>query len=324
MEIFLQSHVFTAVANFILTFWNDPTGRIFLVTFLAYAASYMVYSGYISWFTGGYGSFSLSQAGFTAIDFLALVPMVFILLFESVVPFLKSIGKIVFWNIFLPFSIFIIIVFFRGSFRVFPEGNTAFLGISYVSLLGAFICVALIPFTNKSNRLFSKLSTGAIWVSLIVMAFSIPIAPARSGVSSTAQSVDIPNVVSPIAMFAVEIVACIALLVIIMLPLALGLFLASFAVREGFLSKVVKIDLNRPVTIATAKLSVNKDVHTYTFSDDFPVYLISTFARNTALYLPQKNAHMERSNMLLVSNDLICSIELEGRKKQSEANKTTK
>jgi hypothetical protein len=306
--------VFKAVATFLQTFWNDGTGRIFLVTFLAYSISYMVYSGYISWFAGGYGGLLLSQAGFTAIDFLALIPTVFVLIFESIGPFIKSIGKFIFWNILIPLFLFILIIVIRLYFQnLLPNTIMGFVGVPFL-LLATILRVIN---SEKENKLFSKLSTLGLWASTIFLALSVSIG------SSTNRTLT-PGVQSSPNLFLIaysidsifwEIVAPILLIFILILPLWLGIYLASFVTKEKLLSRIMRIDLKQPIAIATAKLSVNKDIHSYIFSEDFPVYLISTFTKTTAIYLPQETTRTERSRMLLVSNDLIHSLELEGRKK---------
>jgi hypothetical protein len=124
-----------------------------------------------------------------------------------------------------------------------------------------------------------------------------------------------------------------------MTPFATGIWMAQLATKEKLLSRLTKIVLKQSIQIpgmrqtqltVTEKPATNLETfislfkpqprvepHTFTYEEDanLPVYLIASFNRITALYISPEILNSERGRMIILANDLIYSMEVEGRKK---------
>ena len=58
--------------------WSESAGRLLLISAVTYFVGFSIYSGYLSWFFGGYGSVPFGVIGFSVIDIINLVPVVFL------------------------------------------------------------------------------------------------------------------------------------------------------------------------------------------------------------------------------------------------------
>lgn len=329
MEIF-DTYVYMKVARFFQGFWMDNAGRIFLTTFLAYSASYMIYSGYISWFAGGYGGLLLSQVGFTAIDFLALVPTSLLLLFESMKAFFKSLIRYTLIYIAFPFLLLSLLLIISTNWKThsFKYGDTlALLGFS-LWFIGAYLGLNLF-------EKYKRLSIPFAYLGTIIFSIYTPLFVEQTNTISSK-----PNLALDIVILIIlEFMALLYLIIIAMLPFLAGQSMAKFATTEKLLSKLTKIVLKKsvqipgmqlvqetvvetPVTGLSSFIALFKPqskVETYTFTyeevPNLPVYLIASFNRITAIYVSPEILNSERGKMIMVSNDLIYSMEVEGRKK---------
>jgi hypothetical protein len=330
----LNTRVFIMVLSLLQSLWADTFGKIFVLTLIAYATSYMVYSGYLSWFSGGYGGFLFSQVGFTPIDFLSLIPTIFALIIRSLWSLVRFFFRMLAYFFLIPLFIAIILTGFLGLFGVhFFAGN---ISLGLFGILIWYLCIlAWIILETTGNR-YKKY----IWYFIAFSAFGIllwffgssngssnliiiPFLNMHSTYSSS------PNILS-------EILAVFFIVTALVYPFIIGSLLASLAVNGKYLSQLLKISLNRPMEIPGGIMEIkftkfqrnrssskgqkgidkrDNEVFSYSWATDHPAYLIGSFSKTTAFYLPPETTLGEYGKMVLLTNEIICSLEIEGRKK---------
>lgn len=252
----LNTRVFMVLLSFLQSLWSDTFGKIFVLTLIAYSTSYMVYSGYISWFSGGYGGFLLSQVGFTPIDFLSFIPTIFALIIRSLGSLIKFFIKLLFNLFLLPLVIAIIVMWILFHLGIhFLAGNTS---LGLFGILVWYLCIfawTLIEITGIQYKKYLRhlVALSAISVFLWFLGFSygtnnsitIPFLRMQTTYSSS------PNILS-------EIMAIFYIITILVFPFIIGLLLAALAVRENYLSQLLKISLKKPIEIPGAISEINK------------------------------------------------------------------
>lgn len=321
------------IVNFLSNFWQDTTGKIFILTILAYSSSYMLYSGYISRFAGGYGGILLSHFGFTVLDFLALIPTVLILLFESAVSFIIFISKNIFFHVILPFIALLITKSIIHKFDI-PTLPTNF------QLAG--ITMWIIPFLISTTSLYKKFYSNnqkafiAIGVmGMILIGISTPYQTLSSNTTSNVSFFS--NGGTTFEKIVAEGLAIFIATFIITMPSLIGLSLAATAINNKTLSKVERIVTKQPLDFpdTTPKIIdgnsiensehkkhwlLNKEIpiqfgleaFSYSWEDGEHPFLIASFSRTTAFYFLSKKPP-NQNKMILVSNDLIYSLELQSK-----------
>jgi len=308
--------VLNAVSGFLQGFWSEINGRIFLTTLIAYAASYMVYSGYISWFAGGYGGLLLTQVGFSIIDLLGLIPMVFVLLIESLWSLLKAAAKYILLYFVIPFALLAILSTAIQSLgiRVFP-GNVTVEITGLLTWVGG-VCTGFPAPQLKEHKWLSRLPLIACYAGMTLAALATPFA------SSASIHPLLPQWISDL-MF--NISAAALLIMSCTFPFLAGMNIGKLAVRRKLLSCVQKMVLSQPIEMTGAlpvkgpkKKKAQGDANdkslTYTWEKDRPAYLVASLSRTTVLYLPPETTLEESGQMVLLANDLIYAMEV-GKKK---------
>ncbi|HET7144042.1 MAG TPA: hypothetical protein VFI68_08495 [Anaerolineales bacterium] len=306
----INSTIFSTIAAFIQSFWFDPVGKIFITTAFAYSISYMIYSSYISWFAGGYGGMLLGQMGFTAADFLTLFPTSILLLIESIKSAVKPFISYILTYFVLPLVLASILIDTRinGWTSPIPQ-NTA------LNFAGIFVFssgLVLSSFQTHPKKYVTYISIALSYIGALIFALTTPTSLTQPITPATQDWFSIKYI-------ATEFTAFCLLITIALAPSLIGLRMASFAVKEKLLSQITCIILNQQMQIPGLfhKKSKNKSekVFTYQPESERPIYLIASFSRITAIYIPPEIDEEERGRMHLLTNDLICSIEVEGRKK---------
>jgi hypothetical protein len=297
-----NTFVFATIGNLFKSLWSTPVGQIFVITVTAYSICYMIYSGYLSWFYGGYGSSLLSQVGFTAIDFLGLVPATLILIIKLFWSLVKFIVKYLFFYILLPLTLFGIIIGFMVlfDFYIFPHN-------SLLTLVGFALC----------------LSIAICFIGALLMAISTPFPSNNPFVTNTSPDL-IDQFFGLISKLCLEMASAMLLVLAVVYLFVIGSNLASLSVQDKMLSKVKKIVLNKDLQLIEEKQkqarksskakSPELETYSYQTPDEKPIYLVGTFNKTTAFYFPSETTGNERGKLVVISNDLICLMEITGSK----------
>jgi hypothetical protein len=235
--------VYNAVMIFLNSFWLEINGRIFLTTFIAYTISYMIYSGYMSWFAGGYGGILLTQVGFSIIDLLGLIPMAFLLLAEWLKSFLRFAVKIIVIYIAIPF-VLLVIIYSAMQFW----GINVFPGNSFVFTLGMFIWVGGVFagfFTSefKEHKWLYRLPLIACYIGVILAALTTPF----SSSSSINQHPSLAPQIQWVLRLILNICAIVLSVIFFVIPFATGMRMGEFAAKQKLLSRIKKIILSQPI-----------------------------------------------------------------------------
>jgi hypothetical protein len=328
----LNSHVFGWVMGFFQGLWGSDVGKIFISTFIAYSASYMVYSGYVSWFSGGYGGLLLSQIGFTAIDFLGLIPTAFVLMVNWVKSTFVFLVKALLLYVFLPLGFLFIFGWVLQFFRIqiFVHSGTVFLIGLLVWISGLNIVLSSIG----KQELINWSALAICFFGVFLIAFSLPLTPADIAASPVSQTW--PSPIIFIAAVFSEVISLIYLSFFLTVPYLIGISLAKTALSEKMLSRLVKIVLKQPLQMLEANspetrktelspkstwlflkrppVEIKPTIFEYEWNESQPAFLVASFSRTTAIYLPSETTSAEQGKLLLLNNDLICSMEIEGYK----------
>lgn len=292
----------------------------------------MLYSGYIAKFAGGYGGLLLSHFGFTVLDFLALIPTVLILLFESAVTLIGFLIKQISLYIVLPFAALFFAVNLFNNFNI-PTLSSKF------QLVGAILWLipTLISTTNHQFKFHSKNKTVFVIISIIGMVLLGMSTPYQTWSNNTNSFTFFSNDTSLFGRLLTEMLSAIITIYIVASPSLIGLSLATTAINNKTLSKVENITTKQPLDFpgtvrklidgSSIKSSqqkkhwlLNKEIplqfgleaFSYSWNDDEAPFLIASFSRTTAFYFISKSP-LKQNKMLLVSNDLIYSIELQSK-----------
>jgi hypothetical protein len=333
MTQIFETIIFSSVRVFFQSLWADTAGRIFVTTFLAYSASYMLYSGYISWFAGGYGGLLLSQVGFTAIDFLALIPTSVLLLFESIRASIWPALKFIAIYLISPLVLLLLLTSTSESWQThfIPQNST----VTLIGFILVFAGLVLRLSLTKKIKFKFQIAISLVLIGIILISFFIPL--------DLNTSTSHPTITTTTAIekfdLGLEMVAFTLLFTIAMSPSLVGLNMAQFAVKEKLLSRLTRIVLKHSIQVPGMQLiksEINKAPSTgfegffalfnhqkkvepsyfeYEGDANLPVYLIASFSRVTALYISPEILQSERGKMIMLANGLIYSMEVEGRKK---------
>ena len=258
----------------------------------------------------------LSQVGFSAIDFFGLIPSVYLLLFHLASKLLRVAFRLFLMYLVIPLVFYIIAWLIAENYGVVIFEKSLPL-LSFVSFAGTISWMAgfLWGFSSYINKgeiprwswIISSL--GALLLGLSIKYINT-YAPATSSANSGATETNI----------FLEIGAFFVLSFVFILPYYMGLYLAQLSVNERVLSKVQRIVFKTPLEISgmiqatnkkSAKTKDNKTpIFAYEMVKDRPVYLISMFSKNTALFAPQETIGGERGKLIIISNDEIRSMEI--------------
>lgn len=332
--------VFSNIVHFFNDFWQDTTGKIFIITILAYSSSYMLYSGYISRFAGGYGGLLLSHFGFTVLDFLALIPTVLILLVESAVSLFGFILRNTFFHIFLPITALLITVSSFNKFDI-PTLSSNFQIVGVIM----WIVPTVISTVSYYYKFYSNNRTAFVITSILGMVLVGISTPYQNFSENTTDIPFFTNGESFAERFTAEGLAVVMIVFIVALPSLIGLSLATTAIKNKTLSKVERIITKQPLDfpntdpklIDGSLVKSNQYKKHWLFNKEIPVQfgleafsyswkhkeyplLIASFSRTTAFYFISKSP-LEQNKMILVSNDLIYSLELQSKTELEEITK---
>ena len=271
----------------------------------------------MSWFAGGYGSLLLSQYGFTAIDFLSLIPTAFLFFSQAVLSLTKFLLRYLLLYMVGPFLLLIIIVAIKGYFDVLIFPGTYWLAsLGFLLwLVGAWLGIK--PFQQK--EVISKVSILMSYLGVVLIILSLPL-PALADQSD--QSIPSPSAGVNIIY---EIVGLLLLGLLLITPFLIGKAMAETAVRENLLSRVTQLTLNQALPIpgsaptpeedtAFRKAFAKPDLYHYTFDEQKPIYLVSCFSQTTILYASTQTTGDERGRLILVATTIICAMEISGSK----------
>jgi hypothetical protein len=309
-----NTYVFLAVAGFFKSLWSDPAGQIFIITFIAYSTSYMLYSGYMSWFAGGYGSLMLSQYGFTAIDFLSLIPVTFVFIAQTAVKLFKFLLRYFLIYIFGPGLFFIVFAAIQGHYDIHAFQNNytlARLG-GLIWMAGAWLGIT--HFRHKSW--VYRASIVACYAGATLVLLSIPLTSSTENAEQI-QPLGI-NVINEFFMLMAFLIAAVS-------PFLIGQEIALTSVREKLLSRITRLALTQALPIpgteplpeeekTLRKAFAKPDLYSYSFDEQKPVYLVSSFSQTTILYAPVETTGEQRGRLILIASSLLCSLEISGAK----------
>ncbi len=334
MPIF-ETLVFTGFVTFVQSIWVDTIGKIFILTFVGYSASYMIYSGYISWFAGGYGGLLLSQIGFTATDFISLLPTALVLLFESAWSLIKFLAKTIFYFIVLPAVVGFVIVELLSVLGVGAYTENTFLAsLSYLAWLVTFSIWVF--FVEISQSKYKKYFRQFVVVAIISMAILF-LSSWNKASNSVLINIPGPEASEPIKPNFIDEIAALGNLVLFSIsPFAAGRLLAPLAIERKHLSQLLALHLKEPIQMPGAVLEVKKTkisqkgskleqrkrnintnakVYSFIWNQGCPAYLIASYNRTTALYFPPETLNSSHGRLLLLNNEMIYAVEIKGHKR---------
>jgi hypothetical protein len=320
---------------------TDTPGKIFLLTVIAYLTGYLIYSSYLSWFTGGFGSVPFGPAGFNIIDVLSLFPLALITLLEilrkSWWPLLKK-SLITLLRFLLPWGVGIVaaVLLMTQGYQIVPKSNL-WSQVSYLIFILLWIVYEVVRVQDFKRRVLkSIICVLLLLLQIVAIFFMVMTASPVIDKPNSLKNLTIPLLITRILS---DITVLIFMVVIFPGGLSLtGLTMAKRAILDETLSKVLRLSLKEPMpgigtlqsestvpqtskrwfcrwfTQAAVPAETMPDV--YTYLPERELYLIVVFSRNTLLYFPNEDPEV-RGKALLVSNELIRGIEMESARSTS-------
>jgi hypothetical protein len=339
LDLISSSSILTWLATRILDLWQDTAGRIFIVTALAYLGSYLIYGGYLAWFTGGFGGISFSLLEFNVFDILTIIPTAFL----ALINIFRSLFIAIFWAILkyiiVPIALGFIIASPGYWISVHFKVNVAF--PSTLTELGFVLwSFGILPNIQTSNRDFSERNTwNKVYFVLRVLGSVIFLLGFFEALASGIHAYPIPQpVITP--SFVGEIYGLTVIILVIFIPVALGLTTAQVAIEENVLNRVTKLVLKQPIPILgeTYELVTNKaqqekrdrlwllrstvpieiQPEVYICCPEKCLYLVASFRSNTIFFTPEGDSLNKRGSTVIIANEYLQAIELQSRRKQGQ------
>lgn len=312
---------------FLGEYLKNPTWGILLLTFFAYSMSYMLYSGYISLFAGGYGGIPLTQTGFNVIDLLTLVPTIFFMLANMLLNLGKQVIRWIFFAFIIPFGVaFLAIMLVRTtSFSFETEFATS------LQTIGGLLWFmgTMLPIFYKNNARYLKIIV--ITISSFGAILFFLFAKITVGVSQVPGSYSTNTTDSDFFLF----------FLLLFLPLiifAAGIRLAEISINEKLLSSVARLVLKTPIPLAQFQhikpasqpgeqatnkkhwllqkdisVQIQPDAYVWDFQEN-QLYLIAAFNQSIIFFVTSEMAKSDRGKMLIVANEQVLSMEINSRK----------
>jgi hypothetical protein len=320
------------ISGWVEPVWSSGSaGKVFLVTALFYLSGYLLYAGYLSRFSGGYGSITLNSLGIKLVDGLMLAPTALLTLLKSVENFIKTLlwigGRLIcfvitFGAVSIAGTILGAIITNLGVlvYSADPSYQNIALwmetGGFWIYLLGTYIFFVKVCSVEESSvRCFVSVLVdrmGKFWwwavfplVGMILIFVGESLVPGGLSIPSTGggQGVKDVWVIRSLAWF-------IVLIFLPFLVLAFGHGMADVALQEGALSQVERVVLRKPRAKSIFSCyggQVGSGEKSYNPISD--LFLVGWFRDAVVFYL--KGAQVEK--MILVSKDDIASIEILGK-----------
>jgi GNAT superfamily N-acetyltransferase len=311
------------------TIFSNPVTALALLTFILYTSSYMVYSGYISWFAGGYGGIPLSHAGFNVIDSLTLFPSIYLLILQGLWDLVKLYFRLFIQILVIPGLIASIIwlLLNQPSWPWLAQWGQTILG------LGMFIIIAssIWGSVNYKKSIFSMNNVAVLVLGIIgwlLIMLSVALVKSTSFPTNPSTNVNWFFEISIILLIG-EVTA---------FPFFAGLTLGERAAKNRTLSQISRLTLKSPIpgleqsfinTESKSRkqkgashpdngqnswlLKIEPDVFVWN-ANEKPIYLIAAFNQNTAFYVPPNQKISKHGKMLVVSNGQITSMEIKSKK----------
>jgi hypothetical protein len=318
--------------------WDNPVGRTALLSVVAYLVGYSIYNGYLSSFTGGFGSLSFSRLGIELSDLITLLPaslITVIKVFPNGIKQLLGLSFRIFLYFLLPFIIGIIV----GAILRFEQ-----ISLGNWALQSGFLIYNIALFTSfylfwKRNRTWLLILDLVQLAGVILLSLGISLATTSQNQLSNqvqlTQHIQLYSVFQTIYIFLQEVSICSWLLLIVFLiPMAFGAEVGKIAIKEKILSQITSLVLKLPISLLkeyeqlepidlgrtsiwgrlwfTTKLLPAKAtlaVHNYIFTEGVSFFLVETFKNTIACYLTDMNS--KPGKLIIIDREAVLAIVLE-------------
>lgn len=312
--------------DLISTVWSEPSGQIFLLSVAYYLFSAFTVSGYMAYFAGGFGNIGFGD--YTLLDFLFFLPTLAVTGLTIIADNILRVLAYILFFVITPNFVGLLIAFW-----IFNQtdwlGDLSPLLISllfYISLVSWFIGVTLL-LSDSTKRWISFLTQ-----LLSILLFSITsVVLVSRGLKPLAPNID-PTIISVIAFIGNLFFLFTSIGGLLLILLLIGTTIARQAVKEKYLSKIIRVQLAKPVQglerwrVEAPNTGENNwfsllkpsqpDQSNHRYEPKGDVLLVATLKRVTAFYVHDaEETNGKNGNLILVSNADIQSLELKSAKK---------
>jgi hypothetical protein len=297
--------------------WQTPAGSVFLITGFLYFAGYSIYNGYISRFSGGFGTLVLNQAEFVLADLVTLFPSAIITIIKVVFRSWKKVFATVISRFVIPFVASILITWLLRS-KINVVGNQL---LFQINLLLWYLGVLLAWITVQPSKAWIRRFYIAFWLFLQIFGLSYSIQTMPVSVEQST------SIASPITNLWDVIFTILSILALPLIFFLIGHKIADLAIKDKLLSQVSLIVVSQPISglgsfskpkyseknqvgigLFKSTIPINLEPEIFIAHPESPVYYITVLKNMTAFYVQQKVGH-HTGKLLLVNNQIIHAVE---------------
>jgi hypothetical protein len=298
--------------------WRDPVGRIALITTVAYIIGYSTYSGYLSHFTGGFGSISFSRLGVELSDLITLLPSSLLTIVKVIPKGIKALMSLVFRIVFwLLLPVFIGI--FLGTYIRTTQFRLGDTGLQIGFLLYSVSMWVSCYFFWRENKLWQTILGFIQLIGIVLFTIDMPVPSVNSSQVSTQVSLTAHMWFYP-SFQAISVVLREAsifvwlLMIFFFLPMIFGVEIGRIAVEEKVLSQITSLVLKQPLSLLNnyeKKKSAKSGSHTYVFPEGVSLFLVETYQNTIACYLIKESGD---KNLFVIEREAVFAMSLEPAK----------
>ncbi|MBT3316136.1 MAG: hypothetical protein HN390_16150 [Anaerolineae bacterium] len=303
-----------------LNIWVEPSGKIFTLSIAYYLFSALVFSGYMSFFSGGYNSIPFGN--FSLGDLLFFFPTMSVSIIASIFNnFWKTI-----WNFLYKTALPTFLGLLSGiKIHIYILNETHLLELHSMFLVlisfGVWFYSFLASIDNSHKYRKTFLITLQFFSSLLFILFAV-------GFTQDASSPPSPTTEQVTGYFGFLgdlIMTFFQIVLGILIPILIGKGIARNVIKNKLASSVVQLELQQKLNSLNKWLAIDSNAHstvwnvllkpknnepvnfTYILEDN--LLLIASFKNTTAFYLTP-NTESQRGSLQIISNDIIANIEL--------------
>jgi len=317
--------------DLIINVWEQPSGRIFLLSAAYYLFSTFAVGGYMAYFSGGFGNIGFGD--YSLIEFLFFLPTLTVTAL--------SIFYDNFWRVAGNFLLYLIAPNFAGLLIAYwlsriPDLLNLLSALPLFLITTLFSLISLISWLVGVTMLLSGTRYNQ-WIPFLLQ-FLGALLLGITAVMMVTKGIPPPSIhIDPVLLGAILFLGDLLILItgiggLLLVIILVGITIAREAIKYEYLSKVISMELTQVVSgLEKWRIQIPNTAHNsfwslfkskevapvnYQYNLNGEVLLIASLKRVTALYVHESGGtFIENGRLILVSNNNILSLELKSGKK---------
>lgn len=319
----------TFLLHLITDVWSQAPGQIFLLSAMYYLFSAFIVSGYLAYFTGGFGNIGFRD--YSIIDFLFFLPTLAVAGLKIVYDNIKRVIISVFLYFIVPNYLGVWLSSLLYRIQDFASHLPAFF---FTPLFLYSVIVAwLIGFNILLSFSYKKLWTAVLLQFMSSLLFSTA-AVGMVALRITPPPLSIDSTLLTILVFGGDLfLLTVGVGAVLLIILLLGMQIAKESISSEYLSQIIKVQAVQPIpslekwrvvekpekntlwNIFKSKQTIST---TYQYALEGAALLVASLKSVTAIYIDKSEELPNgRGKLLLIPNANILSLELRSGKRSS-------